>query len=267
MLFLLSELTKHMNICYNQTGDDMERLQKILAQSNIASRRKSEEMIQAGRVKVNGEVITELGFKVNPSDLIEVDGTRIERVEHYYFLMNKPTGVVSTASDEKGRKTVLDLLTDEHRALRLYPVGRLDYDTAGLLILTNDGELTHILTHPQHEVEKEYLARVDGIVIRKKIVQLREGVKIDGDYLAKPKAVRLIELDKQNQTSLISMTLIEGRNKQVRKMVEAIGHKVKKLTRVRYDFLTLEGIERGSYRPLKIHEVKKLYGNSPLKSQ
>lgn len=256
-----------MNICYNQTGDDMERLQKVLAQSNIASRRKSEEMIQAGRVKVNGEIITELGFKVNPSDVVEVDGSIIERTEHYYFLMNKPTGVVSTASDEKGRKTVLDLLTEEHRSLRLYPVGRLDYDTAGLLILTNDGELTHILTHPTHEVEKEYLARVEGIIIRKKIVELRNGVVIDENYVAKPKAVRLIELDKHTQTTLISITLIEGRNKQVRKMVEAIGHKVKKLTRVRYDFLTLEGIERGSYRPLKIHEVKKLYGNSRPKSQ
>lgn len=256
-----------MNICYNTTGDDMERLQKVLAQSNIASRRKSEEMIQAGRVKVNGVIITELGYKVDSHDIVEVDGSRIERVEHYYFLMNKPTGVVSTASDEKGRKTVLDLLSDEHKALRLYPVGRLDYDTAGLLLLTNDGDFTHILTHPQHEVEKEYLARIDGIVIRKKIVELRNGVIIDQDYLAKPKAVRLIELDKKNQTSLVSITLIEGRNKQVRKMVEAIGHKVKKLTRVRYDFLTLEGIERGSYRPLKIHEVKKLYGNSRSNSQ
>ena len=243
----------------------MERLQKVLAQSNIASRRKSEEIILAGRVKVNGTVVTELGFKVNKDDVIEVDGKPISRAQHVYFLLNKPTGYVSTTSDEKGRKTVLDLLDDDHRDMRIYPVGRLDFDTAGLLLLTNDGEFTNKMTHPEHEIEKEYLARIEGVVIRKKIVELRKGVKIDDDYLAIPKSVRLIEIDKVNQTTLISMVLIEGRNKQVRKMVEAIGHTVKKLTRVRYDFLTLEGVERGAYRPLKIHEVRKLYANATSK--
>ncbi len=243
----------------------MERLQKILAQANIASRRKSEEIIVSGRVKVNGVVVTELGFKVNRSDKIEVDGKPIELAEHLYFLLNKPTGFVSTTSDEKNRKTVLDLLTEEHRDIRLYPVGRLDFDTAGILLLTNDGEFTNLMTHPEHEIEKEYLARVEGIVIRKKIVQLRSGVYIDDDYLAVPKEVRLIELNKDQQSTLISITLTEGRNKQVRKMMEAIGHPVKKLTRVRYDFLTLEGVERGAYRPLKVHEVKKLYANSTSK--
>src|SRR3989339_14896 len=217
----------------------MERLQKVLAQSNIASRRKSEEIILAGRVKVNGAVVTELGFKVDKDDVIEVDGKPISRAQHVYFLLNKPTGYVSTTSDEKGRQTVLDL--------------------------PNDGEFTNKMTHPEHEIEKEYLARVEGVVIRKKIVELRKGVRIDDDYLAIPKAVRLIEIDKVNQTTLISMVLIEGRNKQVRKMVEAIGHTVKKLTRVRYDFLTLEGVERGAYRSLKIHEVRKLYANATSK--
>jgi len=245
----------------------MERLQKVLAQSNIASRRKSEEIILAGRVKVNGNVIKELGFKVNKEDVVEVDDKPISRAEHVYFLMNKPTGYVSTTSDEKGRQTVIDLLEDNHRAMRVYPVGRLDFDTAGLLLLTNDGDFTNKMTHPEHEMEKEYLARVDGIVIRKKIAQLRKGVIIDDDYLAVPQNVRLIELDKEHQSTLLSITLIEGRNKQVRKMIEAIGHEVKKLTRVRYGFLTLEGVERGSYRPLKIHEVKKLYGlATPKKS-
>jgi 23S rRNA pseudouridine2605 synthase len=245
----------------------MERLQKVLAQSNIASRRKSEEIILEGRVKVNGTVVKELGFKVNKDDVIEVDGHQISRAEHVYFLMNKPTGYVSTTSDEKNRKTVLDLLDEEHKAMRIYPVGRLDFDTAGIILLTNDGEFTNRMTHPEHEIEKEYLARVEGVIIRKKIVQLRKGVIIDDDYLAVPKAVRLIEIDKEHQSTLISMTLIEGRNKQVRKMVEAIGHKVKKLTRVRYDFLTLEGVERGGYRPLKIHEIRKLYADAtPKKS-
>jgi 23S rRNA pseudouridine2605 synthase len=240
----------------------MERLQKVLAQANIASRRKSESIILEGRVKVNGEVIKELGFQVNPTDQIEVDGEKIERAEHLYFLLNKPTGYVSTTSDEKNRPTVMDLLTEEHKKVRLYPVGRLDFDTAGLLLITNDGELTKRLTHPQHEIEKEYLVRVDAIVIRKKIVELRNGVIIDDNYKAIPKEVRLLELDKKNQSSLLSITLVEGKNKQVRKMIQAIGHKVKKLTRIRYDFLTLEGVERGTYRPLKIHEVKQLYAHS-----
>ena len=240
----------------------MDRLQKVLAQANIASRRKSESIILEGRVKVNGEVIKELGFQVNPTDQIEVDGEKIERAEHLYFLLNKPTGYVSTTSDEKNRPTVMDLLTEEHKKVRLYPVGRLDFDTAGLLLITNDGELTKRLTHPQHEIEKEYLVRVDAIVIRKKIVELRNGVMIDDNYKAIPKEVRLLELDKKNQSSLLSITLVEGKNKQVRKMIQAIGHKVKKLTRIRYDFLTLEGVERGTYRPLKIHEVKQLYAHS-----
>jgi len=240
----------------------MERLQKVLAQANIASRRKSEEIILEGRVKVNGKVITELGFKVNQSDQILVDGEAIERAQHLYFLLNKPTGYVSTTSDEKNRKTVLDLITEDHKDIRLYPVGRLDFDTAGLLLLTNDGDFTHRMTHPEHDIEKEYLVRVEGIVIRKKIVALRKGVLIDGDYLAVPKEVGLVELNKAHQSTLLSITLTEGRNKQVRKMFEAIGHPVKKLTRIRYDFLTLDGVERGTYRTLKIHEIKKLYANS-----
>ena len=243
----------------------MERLQKVLAQANIASRRKSELFITAGRVKVNGNVVTELGFKVDRKDKIEVDGKPIELAEHLYFLLNKPVGYVSTTSDEKNRQTVLDLLEPELRTTRLYPVGRLDFDTAGLLLLTNDGDFTNKMTHPEHEIEKEYLVRCEGIIIRKLIVQLREGVLIDGDYLAVPKTVRVMELNKGQQSTLLSITLTEGRNKEVRKMLDAIGHPVKKLTRIRYDVLTLEGVERGSYRPLKPHEIKKLYANSQPK--
>ncbi len=243
----------------------MERLQKVLAHANIASRRKSEEIILEGRVKVNGSIVTELGFKVEKNDKIEVDGKPIEMAQHLYFLLNKPTGYVSTTSDDKNRKTVLDLLEPDLKDIRLYPVGRLDFDTAGLLLLTNDGEFTNLMTHPEHEIEKEYLVRVEGIVIRKKIVQLRNGVIIDDGYLAVPKEVRLLELDKSFKSTLISITLTEGKNKQVKKMMDAIGHPVKKLTRVRYDFLTLEGVERGTYRFLKIHEVKKLYAHSQPK--
>ncbi len=243
----------------------MERLQKVLAQANIASRRKSEEIILEGRVKVNGNIITELGFKVNKSDLVEVDGKPIKLAEHLYFLLNKPTGYLSTVSDDKGRRTIMDLLQEEHKNVRLYPVGRLDYDTAGLLLLTNDGDLTLHLTHPSYHVEKEYLVRVKGIMVRKKVIELRNGVIIDKNYKSIPKEVRQIELDKDNQSTLLSMTLIEGKNKQVRKMIEALDFKVKNLTRVRYDFLTLDGVERGKYRALKIHEVKQLYAHSIAK--
>lgn len=240
----------------------MERLQKVIAHANVASRRKAEAYISEGRVKVNGKIVMELGTKVEDSDVIEVDGKPIKRVEHVYYLMNKPTGIVSTTRDEKGRKTVLDLLDPEDREMRVYPVGRLDFDTAGLLLLTNDGELTERLTHPRHEIEKEYLVRVDGIVIKNLIRTLRKGVKIDEGRLAVPKNVSLIELDKTHQSTLLSIIISEGRNKQVRKMIEAIGYRVKKLTRIRYDFLTLKGVERGSYRPLKIHEIKRLYGHT-----
>lgn len=243
----------------------LERLQKVLAKANIASRRKSEEIILEGRVKVNGQVITELGFKVNKTDLVEVDGKPISLAEHLYFLLNKPTGYLSTVTDDKGRRTIMDLILEEHKDVRLYPVGRLDYDTAGLLLLTNDGELTQHLTHPSYHVEKEYLVRVKGIVIRKKVVELRNGVIIDGDYLAKPKEVRLLELDKENQSTLLSITLTEGKNKQVRKMIKALDYEVKNLTRIRYDLLTLEGVERGKYRALKIHEVKQLFARSIAK--
>ena len=242
----------------------MERLQKVLAQSNIASRRKAETLIIEGRVKVNGKVVLELGYKVDEKDQITVDGIEVQKADFLYFLLNKPTGYVSTASDEKGRRIVLDLLDEEHQGQRIYPVGRLDYDTAGLLLLTNDGALTEILTHPSFEVEKEYLVRVKGIVIKDKIRQLRMGVKVDG-VMTKPTSVKLIELDKDHQSTLISVTLTEGRNKIVRNLMKAIGHPVKNLTRVRYDFLTLEGVKRGGYRPLKIHEVKRLYANKHIK--
>ena len=239
----------------------MERLQKVIAQSNIASRRQAEKLIVEGRVKVNGVTVTELGTKVNRTDLITVDDMPVIIAEKLYLLLNKPTGYLSTTSDDKGRKTVIDLIQDDYKDERLYPVGRLDYDTAGILLLTNDGELTQKLTRPEFEVEKEYIVRVNGIVIRRKVLQLRKGVMIDKNYLAIPKEVNIVELDKKNQSTLLRIVLTEGKNRQVRKMFEAIGHPVKTLTRVRYDFLTLDGVARGKYRELSIHEVKKLHSN------
>ena len=234
------------------------RLQKALAEAGIASRRKAEELITSGQIKVNGVVVTELGFKVKETDEIFFNDELVVREDKVYLLLNKPTGYVSTVSDEKGRKTVLDLINPEDVKERIYPVGRLDSDTAGLIILTNDGDLTYSLTHPKHEVEKEYLARVKGIVVRNTAKEIKNGVVIDDNYLAVPKEVRIVELDKEFQTTLLSITLTEGKNREVRKIFEAAGHPVINLTRVRIANLTTEGVGRGYYRRLKIHEIKYL---------
>lgn len=239
----------------------MERLQKRIASSNIASRRQAEKMILEGRVKVNGELITELGVLVSKDDKITVDDKPIMEAENHYFLVNKPTGYVSSTKDEKNRKTVVDIIKEDYPNLRVYPVGRLDYDTAGLLLITNDGNLTQILTRPEYEVEKEYIVRVNGVVLRKTLNSLRNGVTIDENFFAKPKDVRIVEIDKVNKSTSLTIVLTEGKNRQVRKMFDAIGHSVKNLTRIRYDFLTLDGVARGKYRKLTIHEVRKLHRN------
>lgn len=239
----------------------MERLQKVIAQSNIASRRKAEELIKDGKVKVNGILVTELGTKVNRNDKIVVDGKEIKQSKKRYILLNKPTGYLSTTSDDKKRRTVIDLIKDDFKDERLYPIGRLDYDSAGLLLLTNDGELTEKLTKPEFEVEKEYMVRVKGIITRKEMIAFRKGVIIDKNYLAVPKEAGIVELDKENQSTLVRILLTEGKNRQIRKMMDAINHPVKNLTRVRYDFLTLDGVMRGLYRELTINEVKKLHAN------
>lgn len=243
----------------------MERLQKVLAHSNVASRRKAEVMIASGRVSVNGVIVKEMGIQVSDKDEIKVDGQLINKASFRYFLVNKPIGYISTTADEKGRKTVIDLLDDALKKDRLYPIGRLDGDSAGLILLTNDGELANILSHPSHDVEKEYIVRVNGVVIRKDVVKLRGGLKLEDGNFAKPKYVYLISLDKDHQSTLLSIVLTEGKNREVRKLFETLGYPVKNLTRVRYDFLTLDGVERGSYRALKVHEVKKLYANKAVK--
>jgi 23S rRNA pseudouridine2605 synthase len=237
-----------------------ERLQKVLAHHQVASRRKAEQFILDGRVSVNGEIVRELGTKVDEHDVVLVDGKAIIKTQNIYIIMNKPRGYISSVSDEKNRPVILDLLSKEDQDARVYPVGRLDYDTAGLILLTNDGELTQRLTHPKFEVDKTYLVRVEGIVIKQKIRDLRAGIKLEDGSFARSPFVRLIERDTHAKTSLIEMVLTEGRNQQVKRMMEAIGHPVKKLTRTRYAFLDLEGIERGGYRYLKVHEVKKLFG-------
>lgn len=248
-----------MNMCYNCNGEFM-RLEKILAQSGVASRRKSKEIIQNGEVTVNGEVILEPGFDVSSNDIVMYQGEVLEKSEYVYYLMNKPRGVISSFQDEKGRKTVIDLLTDEDKLDRVYPIGRLDYDTAGLILLTNDGTLSYALTRPEFDVAKTYLARVEGMISKDAIRRLRSGIPVK-DYHTKPALVYVKERDRSTRSSLVEITITEGKNHQVKDMFESLGFPVRNLTRIRFDDLTLEGVSRGLYRPLKIHEVKKLYAH------
>jgi 23S rRNA pseudouridine2605 synthase len=235
----------------------MERLQKIMAQAGIASRRKCEEFIVAGRVKVNGVTVRELGYKADPAcDDIEVDGKKITLEKHVYFLLNKPTGYITSVTDPQGRKTVLDLMKPVKE--RIYPVGRLDYDTSGLLLLTNDGELANHIMHPRHELNKVYEASVKGKIEEKALVQLRQGIMLEDGMTAPAEAVRL-SYDERSGTSSIRLTIHEGRNRQVRRMCEAVGHPVVALKRVRLAFLTLEGVAEGKYRPLTPEEVARLF--------
>ncbi|QAV27062.1 rRNA pseudouridine synthase [Anoxybacillus flavithermus] len=233
----------------------MERLQKVIAHAGIASRRKAEQLIVEGKVKVNGKVVTELGVKVSPQDRIEVDGIPLEREEPVYYLLYKPRGVICSVKDEKGRKVVTDFF--KHVNKRIYPIGRLDYNTSGLLLLTNDGEFANLLMHPRYEIEKVYIAKVKGIPAREKVKQLEKGVALE-DGVTAPAKAKVLSIDKRKQTAIVELRIHEGRNRQVRRMFEAIGHPVLKLKRERYAFLDLKGMNPGDYRELSPHEVKQL---------
>ncbi|MFQ9705819.1 MAG: pseudouridine synthase [Limosilactobacillus pontis] len=235
----------------------MERLQKVMAAAGVASRRACEKMISAGRVQVNGKTVTVLGTKVGRHDKVEVDGVPIHRETAVYYLLNKPRGVISSAHDDKGRKTVVDILHEDEVEERVYPVGRLDYDTTGILLLTNDGALANKLMHPRFEVAKTYVAKVKGIVTNDELKRLRLGVRIDG-HKTKPAKTRLKETDRHRQTSLVQLTIHEGRYHQVKRMFEAIGHPVIKLHRETYGFLNLRGLQSGEFRELRPEEVTKL---------
>lgn len=234
----------------------MERLQKVIANLGYTSRRKAEELIIAGKVKVNGEVITELGTRVKSSDTIEVENTILDNNKNYeYYLLYKPREVISSVTDEHNRKTVVDLInTDE----RIYPVGRLDYDTTGAIILTNDGILANKLMHPSSEIEKKYIAKVNGLVTGYEIKQLRSGVYIDGKKTAKAK-VKLKKYDKKTDKSIVELIIHEGKNHQVKKMFESIRHDVLKLKREVYANLDLTGLKPGEYRKLTNKEIAILY--------
>ena len=233
----------------------MERIQKILANSGVASRRKSEELIKEGRVKVDGKVVTELGTKVSKKSIIEVDNVKISSEEKEYYLLNKPRGVVTTTSDEHGRKTVVSLIETDKR---IYPVGRLDYDTTGALILTNDGEFANNITHPKNQIDKAYVAKINGILTIADIMALKKGVMLD-DIKTSPAKVKIKKVDNKNKVSIVEITIHEGKNHQVKRMFEKLGYEVLKLKRERIAFLTLKGLSSGDYRSLTPKEVNQLY--------
>lgn len=231
-----------------------ERLQKVIAQAGVASRRKAEKMITAGQVTVNGKRITELGTKVEPSDKIEVNGVPIEKETLHTYLFYKPR-VISSVKDDKGRKTVVDFFEDV--PYRLYPVGRLDYDTSGLLLMTNDGELANKLMHPRNEVPKVYVAKIKGLLSPEDIHSLTRGVRIDGRKSA-PAKLKILKTDEKKNTQIVQLTIHEGHYHQVKRMFEAVHHFVEKLSREKYAFLTLKSLTSGEYRELTHEEVSRL---------
>ena len=232
----------------------VERLQKIIAQAGIASRRKAEELIIDGKVKVNGKVVTELGTKADPlKDEIEVNGKLIKQEKLVYILLNKPKGYIATADDPQNRPIVFDLIKGIPQ--RLHSVGRLDYDTAGLLLLTNDGDLTYKLTHPKFRKEKIYLVRVKGRITQKVIKNLERGVELE-DGMTAPAKVDLVKL--KRDFSLLKLTIREGRNRQIRRMMEAVEFPVIYLKRIQMGPLTLGKLKTGQYRHLTQKEINLL---------
>lgn len=233
----------------------MERVSKVIASTGYCSRRKADEYIERGLVEVNGEIVS-LGTRVKSNDTIKVNGTFLKKKEEKeYYVLYKPRGVITSTKDEKKRKTVVDLIPTK---TRIYPVGRLDYDTTGVLLLTNDGELANLLMHPKSKIDKKYIVKVEGLVSKIITKKLEKGIIIEGKKTAKAK-VRIKKYDKKANTSIIEITIHEGRNHQVKKMFKAVGYEVKKLKRETYSFLNLQGLKSGEYRCLTPKEVKKLY--------
>lgn len=235
------------------------RLQKYMAECGVASRRKCEEYIVSGKVTVNGVVIQELGTKINPkNDVVLVNGKRIGKEEKVYILLNKPVGYVTTVSDEQNRKTVMELLDGVKE--KVVPVGRLDMYTSGLLLLSNDGDFIYKVTHPKHETTKTYIVKTRGVPSEKDLEKMRNGLKIE-DYITSPAKVELLLKDNVNNISRIWVQIHEGRNRQVRKMCEAIGLSVIALKREGVGKLTCEGVEKGMWRYLTKEEVQEIMEN------
>ena len=233
----------------------MVRLQKAIADSGFCSRRKAEEYIVKGKVFVNGERITELGSKVEGNEEIIVDGNAISKQDKEYYILYKPRGVISSTKDDKGRKTVVDFFSSNKR---LYPVGRLDYDTTGIILLTNDGEFANMMLHPKNKIPKVYIAKLEGIIDGYSIKKIKSGIIIDGIKCI-PDRVKLKRADKKSNTCIVEITIHDGRNHEVKRIFESAGYNVIKLKRESIAFLTLQGLSSGEFRKLTIKEVKQLY--------
>ena len=233
----------------------MVRLQKAIADLGYCSRRKAEELITSGKVYVNGKKITELGTKVDINDTIRIDNEILVRQEKEYYMFNKPREVVSTTSDDKGRRTVLDYIDTDKR---IYPIGRLDYDTTGLILLTNDGEFANAMMKPNNMIKKTYIAKINGIMPKEDLIELKSGVIVDKRNCI-PDRVKVKSIDKKNNTSIIEITIHEGKNHEIKKIFEHFNLDVLKLKRTCYGSLSLGNLKSGEYKKLNIKEVKTLY--------
>lgn len=233
----------------------MERLQKVIAQSGVASRRKAEEMIAAGRVRVNDEIIDYMGYIVKKGDVIYVDGAPIEKESKVYYVMNKPKKTICSSDDEHGRNTVISLVASVER---VFTVGRLDYDTSGCIIITNDGEFANEVIHPRYQLPKLYNLTINGILDTEHFKQLKEGVVLDDGYKTSPAKVKLTEKDRKKNQCSLDLTIYEGKNRQVKRMMEALGFEVTRLHRKQISFLGCSDLRQGEYRILKPFEVKRL---------
>ena len=233
----------------------MIRLQKAIADSGFCSRRKAEEFISKGKVYVNGNKITLLGTKVNEKDEIIVDGNILAKQDKEYYIFYKPRGVVCTTKDDKGRKTVVDFFNSNKR---LYPIGRLDYDTTGLLLMTNDGEFANLMMHPKSKIEKLYIAKLEGILTGFEIKTIKKGIIIDGIKCI-PDRVKLKSIDKKSNTCRVEIIVHEGKNHEIKRIFESVGHTVLKLKRESYGFLDLSGLSSGKSRKLTTKEVQKMH--------
>lgn len=233
----------------------MERLQKVIASSGVCSRRKAEDLIRQGKVKVNNDVITEMGYKVGLHDKILVNNQELKTEQKEYYLFYKPKSVLSTTSDDKGRKTVLDYFDTN---ARIYPVGRLDYDTTGVLLLTNDGEFANLMMHPSSNIEKVYVAKIEGVLNGEEIHTLKQGFKLDNDIYRVDK-LKIVDASKTKNASIIKIMIHEGKNHHIKKLFEYVNKNIIKLKRERYAFLDLGNLKPGEHRKLNPKEIKKLY--------
>ncbi len=230
------------------------RINKYIAQCGIASRRKAEDIIKLGKIKVNGKVTTDLSTDIRDTDIVSIDNKTIKVVSNYvYYKLNKPKGYITSTSDDKDRKTVINLMRGVH--YRVFPIGRLDYDTEGLLLLTNDGDIANILTKPNSEVKKTYVVHIEGFINKDDIKKLSSGVDI-GDYITRPCSVELIETNETQ--SKLKVAITEGKNRQIRKMFSSIGKEVTFLRRIQIGDIKLGGLSRGEYAPLNQKEIRYL---------